>query len=61
MDTYEIRILTPDQQTWAEACRKASDFAAIRYARNLAKQADHIEVWRGAHCVFTGHAGERSA
>lgn len=61
METYEIRIIKNGREISSGAFKQASDFAAIRHARNLADEADHVEVWRGNHCVFTGSAAERGA
>ena len=63
METYQIRILKNGRQVTDEACKQASDFAAIRHARALAESSGpvddwhwdvHVEVWRGSHCLFTG-------
>ena len=66
MEVYQIRIVKNGQEVAAQACKQASDYAAVRHARSMAKQSDHmpdhlpdhIEVWRGAHCVFTGSPAE---
>lgn len=61
METYKIRIVKNGREITAEDCKQASDYAAIRHARNLAEQSDHIEVWRGSRCLFTGNPAERGA
>jgi hypothetical protein len=59
METYRIRIIKNGREIAAEACKQASDYAAIRHARNLAEHSDHIEVWRGTRCLFIGSPAER--
>jgi hypothetical protein len=54
METYKIRIVKNGREITAEACKQASDYAAIRHARSLAESSDHVEVWRGSRCLFTG-------
>ena len=44
METYQIHIARGGQETLTHACLMASDYAAIRHARNLADNADHISV-----------------
>jgi hypothetical protein len=61
MEIYNIRIVKDGQEIASEAFKQASDYAAIRHARNLAEQSDHVEVWRGNHCLFTGSPIARSA
>jgi hypothetical protein len=61
MEIYEIRIIKNGREISSEAFKQASDFAAIRHARNLAEESDHVEVWRGNRCVFTGSPAERGA
>ena len=58
METYRIRILKNGGQVTHEACKQASDYAAIRHARSLAENSDHVEVWRGSRCLFTGSPTE---
>ena len=54
LDTYEIRILRQEQAAPVVlACTQASDHAAIRRARSLARDGDLVEVWRGLDCVYT--------
>ena len=59
MQTYKIRIVKNDSKTETEDCKQASDYAAIRHARNMAEDCEHVEVWRGSHCVFAGRPAER--
>jgi len=60
METYQIHIARGGYETLTHACLMASDFAAIRHARNLADNAaEHIEVWRRGECVFAGEPGPR--
>lgn len=59
METYQIRILKEGREVASQAVKQASDYAAIRHARNMAEQSDHIEVWRGSRCLFTGSPAER--
>jgi hypothetical protein len=59
MDIYEIRIVRNGQETTFQSCKQASDYAAIRHARNMADHSDHVEVWRGNRCLFTGSALQR--
>ena len=63
MEVYRIRIVKNGQEVAAQACKQASDFAAVRHAKSMAENSDHMpdymEVWRGAHCVFTGSPAER--
>jgi len=63
MEIYEIRIVKNGRQIASDARKLASDYAAIRHARSLAEHSDHvpdhIEVWRGSHCLFTGSPAER--
>ena len=67
MEVYQIRIVKNGQEVAAQACKQASDFAAVRHANSMAENSvhgpdhlpDHIEVWRGAPCVFTGSPAER--
>lgn len=55
MNTYEIHILRKDEKISAIfASAHISDHAAVRRARDLAADADVIEVWRGANCVYAG-------
>ena len=61
MEIYNIRIVKDGQEVASEAFKQASDYAAIRHARNLAEQSDHVEVWRGNRCLFTGNPAERDA
>ena len=58
MEVYQIRILKNGREVTSQACKQASDYAAIRHARSLAEQSDHIEVWRGSRCLFTGSPGD---
>ena len=58
METYQIRILKNGRQIADESCKQASDYAAIRRARLLAESSDHVEVWRGSRCLFTGTRGD---
>ena len=60
METYQIRIVKKGRKTETENCRQFSDYSAIRYARNMADDCEHVEVWRGSHCVFAGHPAGRS-
>ena len=60
METYNIRIVKNGREIASDALKLASDYAAIRHARNLAEQSDHVEVWRGTRCLFTGNPAERS-
>ena len=54
MDAYEIRILRGEKAAPVIlACTQASDHAAIRRARSLARDGDLVEVWRGLDCVYT--------
>lgn len=32
--------------------RRVSDFAAIRNARQAARDGDSVEVWRGEACIY---------
>jgi hypothetical protein len=52
MQVYEIRVLSSSSEasTIMEAMY-ASDFAAIRAARNIAGDNRH-EVWRGLDCIY---------
>lgn len=53
MCSYEIRLRK--RQSQAEQTvhvRRVSDFAAIRNARQIAKDGDTIEVWRGDACIY---------
>ena len=59
MQIYQIRIVKKSRETETEDCRQASDYAAIRHARNVAEDCEHVEVWRGSHCVFAGRPAER--
>jgi hypothetical protein len=59
MQTYQIVIVKHGRETETENCRQASDYAAIRHARNVAEDCEHVEVWRGSHCVFAGRPAER--
>lgn len=64
METYQIRILKQGREVTSQAFRQASDYAAIRHAHSLAGQSDHIdhiEVWRGGRCLFTGSPAQRDA
>jgi len=61
MQTYQIRIVKKSRATETEDCKQASDYAAIRHARNMAEDCEHIEVWRGSHCVFAGRPAERGS
>ena len=60
MEVYQIRIIKDGREVATEAFKLASDYAAIRHARNLAEQSDLVEVWRGTRCLFTGSPAERS-
>ena len=57
MQTYQIRIVEKGHKIETENCIQASDYAAIRHARNMAEDCEHVEVWRGTHCVFAGPPG----
>jgi hypothetical protein len=66
MDIYQIRIIRNGQEITAQASKQASDYAAVRHARTMAANSDqpdhlpdHVEVWRGNHCIFTGSPAER--
>ena len=61
MEIYQIRILKDGREMTAEDCRQASDYAAIRHARNLAEPSDHVEVWRGSRCLFHRQPGRTRA
>jgi hypothetical protein len=61
METYQIRIVRNGREITAEACKQASDYAAIRHARSLADIFDHVEVWRGSRCLYTGSPVERDS
>lgn len=61
METYQIRIVKNGREIAAEACKQTSDYAAIRHARSMAESSDHVEVWRGSHCLFTGSPMERGS
>jgi hypothetical protein len=54
METYRIRIVKKGRKITDEACKQASDYAAIRRAQSLAESSDYVEVWRGSRCLFTG-------
>jgi hypothetical protein len=54
MQNYQIRIVKEGRETKAENCVQASDYAAIRHARDMAEDCEHVEVWRGSHCLFAG-------
>jgi len=60
METYQIHIVKNGRKIAEEACKQVSDYAAIRHARSLAESSDHVEVWRGGRCLFTGSPAERS-
>ena len=55
MEIYQIRIVKNGREISADALKLVSDYAAIRHARNLAEHSDHVEVWRGSRCLFTGN------
>jgi hypothetical protein len=67
MEIYQIRIVRNGREITAETCKQASDYAAVRHARSMAENSDslpdhmpdHMEVWRGAHCIFTGSPSDR--
>ena len=63
MDIYQIRIIKNGREITAAASKQASDYAAVRHARTMAGNSDHMpdhmEVWRGNHCIFTGCPAER--
>ena len=59
MEIYQIRIVKNGQEIAAQACKQASDYAAVRHAKSMAENSDYVEVWRGSHCVFTGSPAER--
>ena len=52
MDNYEIRIVKKGRPITISGPH-ASDFAAIRRARALAKEGDEVEVWRDLNCVYS--------
>ena len=54
MNAYRIHIARDGREPQIHASSHASDFAAIRHARHLAADANHMEVWRGSQCVFAG-------
>lgn len=54
MQSYQIRLVKEGRETKAEYCKQASDYAAIRQARDMAEDCEHVEVWRGSHCLFAG-------
>ena len=60
METYRIRIVKDGRKITEEAFKQASDYAAIRRAKSLAESSDHVEVWRGSRCLFTGTPMEPS-
>jgi hypothetical protein len=61
MQTYQIHIVKNSRETETENSKQASDYAAIRHARNAAEDCEHVEVWRGSHCVFAGRPAERGS
>lgn len=61
MQSYQIRIIKDGSETKAENCNQASDYAAIRHARDLAEDCEHVEVWRGNHCLFAGRPVQRES
>ena len=62
MDTYEIRIVRKGiKSADIYSSSHISDHAAVRRAQSLAAGEDHIEVWRGATCVYSGGIGPVSA
>ena len=53
MCSYEIRLRKQDGRTEETyRIRRVSDFAAIRNARQIARDGDVVEVWRGADCIY---------
>ena len=53
MNCYEIRLCNWEHPAPAIVrARQASDFAAIRKARAIARKGDSIEVWKGAECIY---------
>jgi hypothetical protein len=61
MEIYQIRIVKNGREIAAEVCKQASDYAAIRHARSLAESSDHVEVWRGSRCLYTGSPVEHDS
>jgi hypothetical protein len=61
MENYKIRIVKNGREVTDESSKHASDYAAIRRARSLAESSDHVEVWRGGRCLFTGNPAEPGA
>ena len=56
METFEIRILSPEGLPLLLAeMQYMSAEAAIAAGRRMAK-ARHFEVWNGTRCVFTSRA-----
>lgn len=51
MDFYEIRIVANSAMR-ALSSIHASDFAAVRRAKALAKEREGVEVWRAETCVY---------
>jgi len=54
MNNYEIRIVKPDQAIAVHRTEHINDHAAIRRGHTLAGTGDHMEIWRGTHCVYAG-------
>jgi hypothetical protein len=61
MDNYEIRIVKSDQAIAVHRSEHFSDHAALRHGHSLAEAGDHIEIWRGTHCVYAGQKAPATA
>lgn len=53
MAHYQIRLTRKAAGPLILMADHASDFAAVRNARALARPGDGIEIWNGDRCVFS--------
>ena len=53
MDVYEIRIIRSQSGALIYATSQPSDLATIQRAKQIARDADGIEVWRAMDCIFS--------
>ena len=54
MEAYEIHVLSIYGKPSVYVSSHASDHAAVRRAKLLAREGDAVEVWRGETCVYSG-------
>lgn len=61
MEQYEIRVVRQKDKPAVYTYTYASDYAALRGARELAGADGRLEIWRGIHCIYQDKPGQNPA